>query len=320
MLKNSGVAGAASALMAGAVALAPTAAVASPPSGLLTWTDTARVPAVGTAKVKPVMGHGATYAAYTFEAGSSTGWRTLTGPAVLAVTGGALRITAAKGCTTTDYPAGGAAVLPAGTYLVTAERGATVGGLVTDVAKGVADPLTASRIPAVKGCAAPAGSTSLLKASGVTASGAALGVFTKGGVEYLRSDGPHGDGHADHFTVKDGQDVGITLYRFLPGFSTGWHSHYGPFVAIVTKGEIVYYEGNGSGCVESGRYKAGDAYFADIQTQVSHNHIAETTTETEVVGVYVNMPRTAAAVPVVGQQLDSVDFTKLPGAGCPRLR
>jgi hypothetical protein len=128
--------------------------------------------------------------------------------------------------------------------------------------------------------------------------------------------GHHAASGPASFALADGNDVGISSYQLASEFSAGRHSHYGPFVAIVKSGVLDYYEGHGGECVRSGHYRAGDAYFG--VPGPDHNHLLHVPEGGEVWAVYLNMPRTAAAVPAVGQQLDSIDFSKMPT--CPRVR
>ena len=49
--------------------------------------------------------------------------------------------------------------------------------------------------------------------------------------------------------AKDATDVHVVRNAFDPGETTGWHSHPGPSLIIVTVGTITAYEPTKSGCV-----------------------------------------------------------------------
>ena len=84
--------------------------------------------------------------------------------------------------------------------------------------------------------------------------------------------------------------------------------------------------------MESGRYKAGDAYVGDIKPYNEHNHIAETPNGAEIIGVYVNIApgdSAQARAPRAGQlrEVDAVELLARDrdrgrgmflGAGFPR--
>src|SRR5207244_3425454 len=93
-------------------------AFATPPTGGASFTDYARVQAADSTSV-PI--HGGTNLAmglYSIAPGGETGWRSLPGAMVLAVTKGKLMLHGGEGCGTKDYAAGQAATVPAGTYRV----------------------------------------------------------------------------------------------------------------------------------------------------------------------------------------------------------
>lgn len=82
------------------------------------------------------------------------------------------------------------------------------------------------------------------------------------------------------FKVKDGREevtrvkgAGETVVQEIviaPGGQTGWHSHHGPAVVLVTSGSLTIYSSEDPGCV--GRtYVAGQAF---VDPGQGHTHIA----------------------------------------------
>jgi quercetin dioxygenase-like cupin family protein len=133
--------------------------------------------------------------------------------------------------------------------------------------------------------------------------------------------GHYGDhvpaGHA--IEIEPGKDILVSYYRFDPGFSAGWHTHSNPFLAVVTKGTLEYYEGHHGRCEFSGRFSAGDAYYAIPGP--GHKHLAGNYGNEPAEGyvIYLNVNR-KYPVPMLGNQLDVNDFSPTPSPDCPRLR
>src|SRR5574341_499088 len=50
-----------------------------------------------------------------------------------------------------------------------------------------------------------------------------------------------GDQGTDIIHVRDAQDTVIQQITFSPGGQTGWHSHPGPALVLVTQGELTLY-------------------------------------------------------------------------------
>src|SRR5258707_7051010 len=99
-----------------ATGLSATVAHASPPSGLVRWTDHVRAQVVqGTTLDLSAKTH-VDSAEYRFDPGADTGWWTAAGPSGFAVDARELTLYSAKGCSAQKYPAGRAAVVPAGRY------------------------------------------------------------------------------------------------------------------------------------------------------------------------------------------------------------
>lgn len=88
--------------------------------------------------------------------------------------------------------------------------------------------------------------------------------------------------------VRDAQDTVIQQIVFGPGGHTGWHSHPGPVVVVVTQGELTLYSGEDSTC--TGRtYSAGQAF---IDRGQGHVHIgrASATGNTVLWVTYFDVP------------------------------
>jgi quercetin dioxygenase-like cupin family protein len=84
-----------------------------------------------------------------------------------------------------------------------------------------------------------------------------------------------------------GQTV-IQRIVFSPGGQTGWHSHPGPAIALVVRGELTLYSGDDPTC--AGRvYSAGQAF---VDSGQGHVHLGRNlaTTETEVWVTYLDVP------------------------------
>src|SRR5256885_1311651 len=99
-------------------ALSMATAYATPPTGDAKFTDWARVQAADNASVPIHGGNNLAMGLYSIAAGGETGWRDLPGAMVLAITKGKLMLHSGDGCGTKEYPAGQAAVVPGGTYMV----------------------------------------------------------------------------------------------------------------------------------------------------------------------------------------------------------
>ena len=66
---------------------------------------------------------------------------------------------------------------------------------------------------------------------------------------------------ADDFKAeaKAPTDIVVRRHDYLPGSSTGWHTHPGPVFITVTEGEITFYENDDPTCTPVG-VKAGGGY------------------------------------------------------------
>lgn len=288
--------------------------MASPPTPLLTKIDdVARAQLSDGGILGTPAGTDSSSAVYTLEPGSGTGWRTARGPAVFAVTEGVLALQSAKGCTTEEYKAGQAAVVPPGRYLLANAGGEPreFAGVFVNLKKGGAEPLTDGT-----GESAPAGCKGASGYTAASTSGASVADVARGTMvpvaHYGRS--VHALG-AKGVAVEAGKDVLVSYYSVLPGFSSGWSTHM-PAVAIVTRGTFTYYEDFGGGkCAKSEVYTPGQAY-----THVGGFHLGanEGTEPADVTIVYFNLPHGGnGAVPVVGHTIDAVDFTPCRRSSAP---
>lgn len=306
----------AAALVAGTVT-SVTAAYATPPSGLVTWTDHARVKVHQGGTVKTPIGSGASISPYVLAPGAHSGWRTFAGSSVLAVSKGALTAVAAKGCTTREVKAGEGTVLPAGRYLI-ANTGTApaefVGAFVNLAPKAAGAVLDGAGERAPAGCAGVDGYAPREASVAAVAAAGKHGKFVSSGTY----------GHSQHaamagsFPVPDGTDVFVSTYRIEPGFSTGWYRH-APGFAVIGGGTLTYYEAHDGACTNSGKFSAGDAFVHSSP----HDHLAinEGSEALDVTVVWTNLPHGGkSAIPVAGNQLDAFDFTPLVPVDCPRVR
>lgn len=248
---------------------------------------------------------------FTLAPGAGTGWRSGSGTSVFAVTKGVLTLRGATGCTSREYPAGQAVVVPAGRYLVANGGSAPLEfagvflGLTTGGAKPLVDGVGG---PTPAGCTQAAGSPG---ASDTSVARGTMVPISEYGVSVPA------EGEANRIVAEETKDVLVASYELQPKFSTGWVTHL-PAIAVVTRGTMTYYEGQAGQCVIAAQYTAGQAY-----THAGGLHLA-TNEGPEVVDmtvVYFNLPHggAGAVVPVLGNTLDANDFTPLPPRDCPSL-
>jgi hypothetical protein len=289
------------------VSLGVTVADASPPSGQLSWTDHGRAQVDEAGPVGTPAGSGTFIATYTLAPGAATGWRTLPGSVLLAVTSGNALVNRSAGCVAGKVPAGRAVVLPAGAMSLANDSAAPVqvAAAFFNLPSGETDPLSAG------GPATPAGCSDLATGEGISADHLAGGVFA----DYSAYKG-HGMHLSDVNTVDAGGDVLFATYVVQPGFSTGWINHRGQFGAV-TSGTLTYYEEHEGECMKTDSYSAGQAFVHTPHTHMAVNEGSETLT---LAIAHFNLPHNAQPAPVVGNQGDAFDFTPMPPAGCPRLR
>lgn len=97
-----------------------------------------------------------------------------------------------------------------------------------------------------------------------------------------------GDDGTDAIHVRNAQDTVVQQITFSPGGHTGWHSHPGPALVLVTQGELTLYSDDDPTC--SGRtYSAGQAF---IDRGQGHVHIgrASQTQNTVLWVTYFDVP------------------------------
>lgn len=295
-------------------ALVPTGAVASPPIGLVGFSDIARTQANAAATVRVPPGSSAYVARYTLAPGTGISWRTLPGVAILSVLDGTLRVVRPN-CRWTKAGAGLSSVLSPGTYLL-GNGGKTpveFVGVFVGLRKGAVPPLAApgpKRPPAV--CPVAPGWTDPT-AAGLFVTDIARGAFSGPAVGAAnRRQVRKGDGI---LALKQGRDILITTYFAAPGASSGWISHY-PALTFVNRGVLSYYEQVDDGCARRGEFRPGDAFGrADGHKVLTANEGDETVVLTS---VYVNIPHRGAYLPA-GNHLEAIDFSEFPPLECRRL-
>jgi quercetin dioxygenase-like cupin family protein len=89
-------------------------------------------------------------------------------------------------------------------------------------------------------------------------------------------------------TARDVQETVMQRIVIAAGGDTGWHSHPGPVVVLVTAGALTLYSAEGGGCA-SRTYTAGQAF---IDSGQGHVHIArnEGSTDLELWVTYFDVP------------------------------
>lgn len=295
-----------------AAALGVTTAVASPPSGQFTFTDHVRAAAVDPGSLQMPSGTGVSSTAYTLGAGTTSGWREIPGTALLALTQGTLTVQSAQGCASREYTAGQAAVVPAGVHQLRNGGSGPVGFVGVFLTPGAAadDPITASAAaPTPAGC----GEVTAFSGGDLTAAPLGAATFVPAG-SYS-----HAAPADEPIRVEPGKDILVSTYVVEPGTSFGWHTHPQPYIGVITRGTLTYYEGHGGKCELAGVYSAGQAF--SVIPGEGHQHLGGNYGDEtlEVYGVYVNMA-SRTPVPMFGNQLDANDFSPTPPADCPKLR
>jgi quercetin dioxygenase-like cupin family protein len=97
--------------------------------------------------------------------------------------------------------------------------------------------------------------------------------------------------HKVKLKTKANSDVYVIRNTFDPGGSSGWHTHPGPSLITVTKGEITAYEGDDLKCTPT-LYRAGEGF---VDPGDGHVHLLrnETSAPAETVAVQI-LPKDAA--------------------------
>ena len=116
--------------------------------------------------------------------------------------------------------------------------------------------------------------------TGLTAEQVAMGTFGKINVK-THNFPPH----KVRLKTKGDSDVYVIRNTFDPGGSSGWHTHPGPSLITVTKGEITAYEGDDPKCRPT-VYRAGEGF---VDPGDGHVHVLrnETTEPAETVAVQI---------------------------------
>ena len=83
----------------------------------------------------------------------------------------------------------------------------------------------------------------------------------------------------DVIHVPGAQDTVMQQVIIAPGGHTGWHSHPGPVVVLITSGTLTFYDGDDLSCSPR-TYSAGDAF---VDSGQGHVHIARNEGSTNLV-------------------------------------
>jgi quercetin dioxygenase-like cupin family protein len=295
-----------------------TAAPASPPTGQVRFRDLARARVVNGGILPLRAGTSVRSASYSIPSGGSSGWHTLPGPAVLAVTAGTMRLSQGDGCSSRDYPAGQAVVAPAGTLLALSPANGPLrfASLFLGLAAADRDPLVEGPESRPRGCTAADAAPQPREVTETdVATGTLAAVYHAQGEHH---GGAHnGEADDDAIDAKAGTDVVINAFEVEPGFSTGWYRHR-PAIGIMQAGTLTYYEGRDGQCVKSDEYTAGQAWYHETHTHMAVNEGRDTA---KITSIAFDVPtKDVTTPPVVGNVTDVYDFTPLPPPDCPRLR
>jgi quercetin dioxygenase-like cupin family protein len=92
----------------------------------------------------------------------------------------------------------------------------------------------------------------------------------------------------DNIHVRNAADTVMQQITFAPGGFSGWHSHPGPAVVLITSGELTFYDGEDESC--TGRtFSAGQALIDPGQGHV-HFALNQGTAAAEVWVTYFDVP------------------------------
>lgn len=96
------------------------------------------------------------------------------------------------------------------------------------------------------------------------------------------------EGKARLTIKRDASDVVVQHITIAPGGHTGWHSHPGPVVVLVTSGELTLYRANDAKCMPHS-FSAGETF---IDPGRGNIHIArnEGATPMELYATYLDVP------------------------------
>ena len=81
---------------------------------------------------------------------------------------------------------------------------------------------------------------------------------------------------------KGPTDIVVRRHSYVPGGSTGWHSHPGPVFVTVTKGTLTFYEYDDPDCTPH-RVSAGGGYVDTGRGHIARNESDEPAEDTSVI-------------------------------------
>jgi quercetin dioxygenase-like cupin family protein len=305
----------ASAVLIGVAVGGLSPASATPPTGQFSATDHGRVQQATSATVTIPPADNVS-SNYVIAPGGDTGWRTSPGDSVIAVFKGALALEQAQGCSSQELAAGKAVVIPAGKFRLhnAGNQPAEISGVFFNLRVGGPSPLVEGQVDPAPACAGF--SAAAVGPTGISAADSARGT-TGTGIYTIHG---HGVGGADAagtvvHSLEAGKDLFVVTYTFEPGASTGWLVHTDE-MAILTKGTIAIWEGHDGKCEKAEEYHAGQAW-----AHKPHKHMGvNESNETAVVRIIGFNMKHGQPMPVVGSNMDHIDFSQAPPADCPRLR
>lgn len=94
--------------------------------------------------------------------------------------------------------------------------------------------------------------------------------------------------HNEVIHVATSADTVMQRIVIAPGGATGWHSHPGPAIALITRGELTLYDGDDPSCVGH-PYGVGQGF---VDAGQGHVHLGRNLSgqETEVWVTYLDVP------------------------------
>jgi quercetin dioxygenase-like cupin family protein len=98
------------------------------------------------------------------------------------------------------------------------------------------------------------------------------------------------DGSQEVLHVPNTQENVIQQIVLGPGGNTGWHSHPGPAMALITSGALTLYDGDDPACLPH-TYTAGQAFVDSGQGHVHMARNLSSTDNTEVWVTYLDVPK-----------------------------
>jgi quercetin dioxygenase-like cupin family protein len=106
--------------------------------------------------------------------------------------------------------------------------------------------------------------------------------------------------------ARNAADTVVQRITLAEGGQTGWHSHHGPVVVVVTAGTLRLFDVDGTSCTVH-EYSAGQAFVDPGQGNV---HRAVAVGSTELWATYFDVP---AGTPNSAVRVDAAE----PGISCP---